>query len=266
MRIKLLSIVLVIIIALAGGCATVDAYSSYSAAFKKTNQITSTEYDTIVKVTVDGQTTKATGNLKIRGINSTVNFVNEMNIDGNRAIQFCDGEYIYVDSGDEKIKFKIGEQPETANRERGEFTMDSFISEFFMLLDASKIKDIKIVEMVTQNIVQEIKKTDISGGTQYDLILAPQLVDELFQSTLQEQLGDANTPECTLKSFTYKATANKDQYLTSITYIIDMDTVFPAELTGESADSTKSIQLEVTLNYVNPGQAAEFDLPSTSGF
>jgi len=267
MKTKLLSIIFIAIIAAAGtACATVDAYTSYSSAFKKTNQITSTEYDTTVKVTVDGQTTEATGNFKIRDITSNVNFINEMYIDGRKSIQFCDGEYIYIDSEDEKLKFKIGEQPENAQRERGDFSMDSYISEFFMLLDASKIKDIKIADMVTQNIVEKIVKTDVSNGTEYELTLAPQLVDEIFESTLKEQLGEANAPTCTLKSFTYKASANKDKYITSITYIIDMDTVFPMELTGESADSTKSIQLEVKLDYVNPGTAAEFSLPSTNGF
>ena len=267
MHLKLIPIVLITaFVAAAVGCATVDAYTGYSSAFKKTNQITSTEYKTSVKVTIDGQTTTATGNFKLRDVATNVNFINEMTIDGQTAVQFCDGQYIYIDSGNEKIKFAIGDQPESTQKERGDFSMNSYVSEFFMLLDASKIKDVKIVEMVTQNIVQKITKTNVSGGTEYDLTLAPQLVDEIFASALNEQLGEANAPTCTLKSFTYKAVANKDNYLTSITYIIDMDAVFPKELTNESADSTKSIQLEMRLDYVNPGQAAEFSLPDTSGF
>ena len=273
MKSKALPVIIIIVVVLLAGIGyfvyAANPYTGYSAAFSKTNKITSTEYDTSVKATIDGDTTTSTGNMKIRDIATNVNFVNEMTIDGQTIMQFCDGEYIYIDNGEQKTKFKIGEKPETNQKERGaggEFNMDYYIQEFSMLLDASKIKDLKIAERFGQNIVEKISKKNVSGGAEYDVTLAPQLVDEVFATVIDEQLGEENAPQCTLKSFSYKAAANKEKYITSITYKIDMDVVFPSGLTGESEDSEKSVQLEVCLDYANPGEKSEFSLPDTSGY
>jgi hypothetical protein len=267
---KALPVILTVIVLLGAGAAyfiySSSAYTGYSEAFNKTSKITSTEYDTAVKATVDGQATTATGNMKIRDITTNVNFINEMDIGGQRVTQFCDGEYIYMDADGQKTKFKIGEKPESNQRERGEFSMDSYIQEFSMLLDASKIKDLKIAEKLSRNIVQKITKESVSAGTEYKVTLAPGLVDDIFQSALDDQLGEASAPQCTLQSFNYTATANQDKYIDSITYYMDMDVVFPAALTGEAADSEKRVELEVTLEYVNPGQPADFTLPGADGY
>lgn len=273
MKSKVLPIIIVIVIVLAAGIGyfvySTSPYTGYSAAFTKSNKINSTEYDTSIKATIDGETTTSTGNMKIRDIATNVNFVNEMTIDGQKITQFCDGEYIYIDNGEQKTKFKIGEKPESNQKERGangDFNMDYYIQEFSMLLDASKIKDLKIAEKFSQNIVEKISKKNVSGGTEYDVTLAPQLVDEVFATVIDEQLGEENSPKCTLKSFTYKAAANKDKFITSITYKIEMDVIFPSSLTGEAEDSEKSVQLEVRLDYTSPGKEAEFSLPDTNGY
>ena len=245
-----------------------NAYTGYATAFGNSTKQTSMEYDTSLKATIDGETTTATGNMKIRDVTTKVNFVNEMTIDGNKIVQFTDGENIYVDDGQSKTKFKIGEQPDTQpmGDEKGGFDMDYYIQEFSILLDASKIKDLKINERLNQNIVQKITKENSGDLVKYDVTLATQLVNDIFDTVISEQLADAVSPKCSLKSFKYTALANKSKLIDSVVYYVDMDVTFPAELTGEASDEKKSVQLELTMKYINPGKPVSFDLPSTSGY
>ena len=272
MKSKLVLIIIITVVAI-GVIVGIIAYSSnaytgYAAAFSNSTKQTSMEYDTSLKATLDGETTTATGNMKIRDIMTKVNFINEMTIDGNKIVQFTDGDYIYVDDGQSKTKFKIGEQPETQPKgdDKGGFSMDYYIQEFSILLDASKIKDLKINERLNQNIVQKITKENAGDNVKYEVTLAPQLVNDIFDTVISDQFADEVSPKCSLKSFKYTALANKSKLMDSIVYYIDMDVTFPAALTGEASDDKKSMQLELTMKYINPGKPVSFDLPSTSGF
>ena len=245
-----------------------NAYTGYAAAFSNSTKQTSIEYNTTLKVVMDGQTTKATGNMKIRDVTTKVNFVNVMYVDDITITQFTDGDYIYVDDGLNKQKFKIGDQPDTQPRgdDKGDFDMNYYIQEFSVLLDASKIKDLKINESFSQNIIEKITKDTSGQNTVYDVVLAAQLVNDIFNTVIDEQFADSASPKCKLNSFNYKAVANSSKLITSVTYNIDMDVTFPAQLTGSGSDSTNNMLLELTMDYVNPGQPCNFDLPSTSGF
>jgi hypothetical protein len=242
-------------------------YSGYSGAFDKTARVNGTEYATEIKMTVDGQTTEATGSFKIRDIATKVNFVNVMSIGGAQVTQFTDGEYIYVDDGQAKSKFKIGEKTQQEQKAPGEFSMDSYIQEFSGLLDASRIKDLKIAEKLDRKIIEKITKKGLpGGGAEYSVTLAAQLVDDIFASVVgSESKGGGADPECSLRSFSYTAAANSDSYIENIVYRIDMDAAFPDALTG-SGGQTKSIQIELAMKVVNPGAPAEFALPDASGY
>ena len=272
MKSKLVIIIVAALVVIGGIIGYVvyssNPYTGYSSAFSNSTKQTSIEYDTAIKINVDGTLTTATGNMKIRDVTTKVNFVNTMVIDGKTVTQFTDGDYIYMDDGSNKTKFKIGEQPDTqpGGDDKGAFSIDRYIQEFSILLDASKIKDLKINERLSQNIIQKITKTGSGSATVYNVTLAPQLVTEIFNTIISEQFADAASPRCTLKSFNYSATANKNNLIESVTYVVDMDVIFPAELTGENSDTQKSIQLELTMDYVNPGQPANFSLPDTSGY
>ncbi|MDR1061044.1 MAG: hypothetical protein LBL83_07520 [Clostridiales bacterium] len=242
-------------------------YSGYSGAFDKTARVNGTEYATEVKMTVDGQTTEATGSFKIRDIATKVNFVNVMSIGGAQVTQFTDGDYIYVDDGQAKSKFKIGEKTQQAQKAPGEFSMDSYIQEFSGLLDASRIKDLKIAEKLDQRIIEKITKKSLAGGgAEYSVTLAAQLVDDIFASVVGSESGGGGAdPSCSLKSFSYTATANGANYIDSIAYRIDLDATFPDALTG-SGDQTRSMQIDLSMKVVNPGAPAEFSLPDASGY
>jgi len=244
---------------------TSSAYTGYAAAFDKSNKITSTEYETSIKMTVDGQTTTATGRFMVRDITTKVNFVNEMDINGIQILQFSDGDYIYVDDGQVKQKFKIGEKVEQTQKEPSAFDLDQYIQEFSGLLDASKIKDLNIAEKLDSKVIEKITKRSITTGTEYTVTLATQLVNELFASIINSEMSGGVNPECTLKSLSYIATENKNGYIDSVAYSVSMEVTFPASLTGSSA-LTVDVDLQLLMKIVNPGTPAQFDLPDTAGF
>jgi hypothetical protein len=260
-------IIAVIVVAAAAAIIyfTSSPYTGYSSAFDKTSKINGTEYETAMKMTVDGQTTTATGSFKIRDITSKVNFVNVMNIDGAQVTQFTDGDYIYTDDGQAKTKFKIGEQVQQTQKEPGRFSIDDYVQEFSGLLDASKIRDLKIVDKLDQKIIEKITKQSVNGGTEYNITLAAQLVNDLFKSIVNSEAQGGVNPDCVLKNFTYTATANGSNYIDGVAYKVDMDVTFPADLTGGDAE-TKNVQLELDMKVVNPGTPADFTLPDTSGY
>ncbi|MDR1532982.1 MAG: hypothetical protein LBS62_12535 [Clostridiales bacterium] len=264
-KIIIAAAVILVIVAAAVVYFTTSAYNGYSGAFDKSAKVNGTEYQTTVKVTVDGQVTTATGNFKIRDITSKVNFLNVMDINGTRVTQFTDGEYIYTDDGQARTKFKIGEKVQQTQKEPGAFDLENYIQEFSGLLDASKIKDLKIAEKLDQRIIEKITKRSVAGGTEYDVTLAAQLVNDIFKSIVNSEAQGGVNPECELKSFAYTAAVNGANYIGGITYKADMDVTFPTALTG-GGDETKSIQLELNLAVVNPGTPASFTLPDTSGF
>lgn len=258
------AVVVVVVIAAAAYFYMSTPYTGYSSAFSNLTKAGSMEYNTNVKITSDGKTTSATGNMKIKGLNGgNVNFINVMNIDGAQISQFSDGKYIYKDNGGEKTKFEIGVQlPQM--EDKGEFNFDYFLKEFSGLLDASKIKELQIADKLDQSIIEKISKKSVGGKTQYDVELAAQLVNNLINSLTNSGEAVGQNPEYKLNSFKYSATANSSKCIDSITYNADLDVTFPASLTG-GADDTKSMQVELTLDITNPGPV-DFSLPDTSGY
>lgn len=236
-----------------------NAYTGYARAFDNTTKTGSLEFDTKVSVTMDGKTTTATGNMRLKDITGNVNFINTMTINGQTITQFCDGENIYQDNGVEQTAFAIGDTPQPT--EKGEFSMDSLVQEFSGLLDASKLKELQIADKLNQNIIQEIKKS----GSTYTVTLAPQLVDDLVASLINATMEESNSPKVAVKSFNYVAN-EANGYIDKITYTADLDITLPAVLTGESGDVTKNVLLQVEMAVVNPGAAVDFELPSSDGY
>ncbi len=263
MRIIIPAVVLIIAIAAALFYFLSSPYSGYSGAFDKTMKAGSMEYELSVSITMDGKQATSAGNMKIRGIGSKVNFINIMNIDGKTITQFTDGDFIYMDDGVVKSKIKIGEKPQ--QQERGEFSAESYIQQFSSLLDAGKIKDLKIAEKIDQKIIQNIEKKSVGGKTEYKVTVAPALVSDILNVIVNSEASGQANPECNMKSFTYGATVNSAGFVDSITYNADMDVKFPAALTGGS-DEAKNVQLTFSLVIVNPGTEVSFTLPDTNRF
>ena len=243
-----------------------DVFTKYSTAFDNTTKIPSMEYNSTVKIMADQQTYTAKANMKVRDITKKVNFINTMDLGNMQVIQFSDGDYIYVNDGNEKTKQKIGARQEPERRERGAFNMDNYIQEFFMLLDANKLRDTKITEKLSQNNVENITENSVSSGYEYDVELTRKYISEIQNAIFNEQVNEPNAPKNTFISFSYKIEATKDEHISGVVYNINFETLFPSILTRENADITKNFQLELRIDYVNPGNPVQFSLPDTSGY
>jgi hypothetical protein len=263
MKLKTIVIILVVLALGAAGALFYlnTPYFSYKTAFGKTLKVGSAEYDTYVSANVDGETITATGNFKMTFDGSDSIFVNIMNIEDRTITQFSDASYVYSDDGQEKMKFKIGDDPNVReDKEDVKFDAEKFTSEFARLLDASKIRDLNILQQVEENIIDKISKKKENGKTVYSIDVSRQLVDGVIESIT----AGAEDVSYTLNEFTYQTTA--DEYVEELRYFADASVTIPGKYTESGEDETKNFVLELTLTAVNPGYPVEIILPDVSEF
>jgi len=265
-KVLIIIIVAVVVIAAAIGVYLIFSggdYSVYTKAFKNTFDVNSMELNTSVKASVDGGSSiTSTGSFMVKDINGNTQFVNDMNMDGRNILQFSDGEFIYTDDGQNKNKVRLGGDPEPKQQERqGEdFSFDAYISEFSSLLDASKIKELNAFEPVAEKFVDKIESSSVNGGKKFIVTLLPAAVDELVDTFLSENLSDKNmSPTIVINSIVYSATVVSN-YISEISFKIDMDITAPGEST------VKRATVDFVINPVNPGQQVRFDLPDTDEY
>ncbi|MDR0491558.1 MAG: hypothetical protein LBH28_09990 [Oscillospiraceae bacterium] len=263
-------IVVIVVIAAAVGAYLIFSgsdYSLYSKAFTKTFDTDSMELNMTVKAEVSGgDKISSTANYKLKGMKSnTTQFINVMDIGDHTITQFSDGQFVYTDDGQNKNKVKLGDQPAEKQQDNksgsGDFSFETYITEFSGLLDASKFKDLNAIEAVAEKYVDKIETATVSGGKQFIVTLLPQAVDDLVDTFLTDNLSNSNsnTPSVKINKVTYTATVSSD-YVTEIVFKIDADVTAP----GES--SAKKVVVDFVIKPANPGKAVSFSLPSTDGF
>ena len=266
--IGIIAIIAIILITVnTAACALFGAYndySTYSSAFNKTFKTDSMELTTIVKASFDDGSANisSTGNFKLKGMNSTPQFINAMTIGGQEVTQFCDGEYVYTDDGASKNKMKLGASAEPQPQQQKQdaaFSYESYISEFSSLIDAGKIKEMNSLEPVAEKYVDKITSKDADGGKQFDVVLLPAIVDELKSKFLNDGATTPNSPTVEVNTITYSVTI-KDGYVAQIAFNFELSITAPGD------DAAKKATVELTLKPVNPGQSVSFDLPNTDGF
>ncbi|MCL2034049.1 MAG: hypothetical protein FWG94_04870 [Oscillospiraceae bacterium] len=237
-----------------------SGYSAYSGAFKKTFNTDSMELNTSVKAVVDGATVSSTGNFKLKGMNTTPQFLNVMTVGGQTVTQFSDGVYIYTDDGQSKNKMEMGATPDPhREKENAQFSMDSYLSEFSSLLDASKIKELNSLEPVAERYVEKISVSNVSGGKRFEVTLLPAAIDELVGTFISEKLSNELSPEVAWKSVVYTATVSNG-YVSEIAFKLNLDVTPPNETV------LRDVTVDFIISPVNPGRPVAFDLPDTSGF
>jgi hypothetical protein len=246
-------------------------YKNYSDAFDNTNQAGSSEYITQIEVTLDDdETYSAEGHMYIRVDEETdsVNFVNYMELEDSTITQFSDGISFYVDDGDAKRKWNLGEtsEPEAELKERGDYNLEDYISQYCELLDANRLRDLQITQKMEQRLIEKTNRSSTSTGYTYVLNVSKQLVENVF-NVVTAYAVDEDEESTTVKvnDFGYEAKADRDNYIYQIIYTIDMDATIPAELTGDEEEE-HHVDIKMVVDIENPGEAVEFDLPSTEGF
>ena len=91
-----------------------------------------------------------------------------MDIDGNKVIQFSDGEYIYTEADGHKTRYAINTKPSAGgdrneveqkdNNSAGSFNTEAFLSEFSSFLEAGKIKELGLLSPIEKNAVSGISE------------------------------------------------------------------------------------------------------------
>lgn len=245
----------------------VDPFTTYTEAFNKVKANGGFDADLSAQLTMDGTTTNATGNFKVDDSGDSTLLLLNATVDGETMTQFSDGEYLYVESRDQKTKYPLGEKQEetpTGNEpsDAPEFSVNDFLKEFASFIEAGKMQEMGLLEPLPSNYVSDTK----ADGNVYHLTVKDQVLTRL-QDTLSGTIavdGESVTAE-DLKDVTYDATI-EDGYVTGLTVGGTMTVTVPAAVSGDSADQTYPLDITITAKFNNPGNAVSITLPSTDGF
>ena len=251
-------------------CGGGDAYNGYASAYNKVTANGGMEAKFNVDLTMDGEDVTSEGDFKLdtSGDNNILYY--EMTTGDNDIIQFSDGEYIYTDMGDKKSKYKLDSKPsggdsgkEETKASSGTFNTSAFLNEFSSFLEAGKIKELGLLSPI-EKAVSSIKKE----GDTYNLTFSDALVKKYLNTLVQNETGKdaAETIQIDeLNDFTYTAT-EKDGVLTGVTYKGTLVVNVPGSLLSSGEDATYDLDMNIDIEFVNPGDSVSIELPSTDGF
>ncbi len=253
-------------------CGGSDAYNDYAAAYNKVTAKGGMEAEFDVSLEMDGEKQNLDGDFKLDTSGTNAVLYYEMNTGDGQVIEFSDGEYMYVDMDDKKIKYSlsgtsISAEPETAQdtkESEGTFNTSAFLSQFSTFMEAGKIRQLGLLSPIEKAAVSKIEK---SGDT-YKLSFSDALVKKYLNILVQNETGksaDETIQINELKDFTYEAT-EKNGMISEIEYKGVLKVDIPGSLLTSGEDTTYDLDLDIKTKFVNPGEALSVELPSTDGF
>jgi hypothetical protein len=236
-------------------------YTVYSRAFRKTFNTDSIELDTGVRVAAGALSASSSGRLRMKDMNATTRFVNEMSVNGQAVTQFGDGEYIYTDDGVEKRRVSAEEIPRaTVGDSGGAFSFDAYINSFAAMLDIGKIRELRALEPIEEKYVESITVLRNGEKRSFEFILIPEAVELIIAAFLNENADDpALAPDVSIVSFSYTVVV-EDGYAAEVAYRLRTEVTPPFET------ASTAVSIDFTLKTVNPGTPVEFSLPPTDGY
>ncbi len=251
-------------------CGGGDDYNGYASAYNKVTANGGMEAKFDVDLTMDGEKVESEGDFKLDTSGSSNILYYEMTTGDNEVIQFSDGEYLYTDMDGKKTKYKLDSRPsgnsdmEQSKDGAGSFETNAFLSEFSSFMEAGKIKELGLLSPIEKAAVSSIKK----DGATYNLSFSDALVKKYLNTLVQNETGksaDETIQIDELKDFTYKATESNGM-LTGVEYGGTLVVNVPASLSSDGEDKTYDLDMDIDIEFVNPGQGVSIDLPSTDGF
>ena len=113
------AVVMLLLSACGGGSSS--NYDKYYAAYSRVGANGCMDADLTVNLEMDDSTKSVTGNFKLdnRDENKTILYL-ELTMDGKTTTQFSDGEYLYTDAQNRKMKYKLGEKIERTKEDTAE--------------------------------------------------------------------------------------------------------------------------------------------------
>ena len=246
-----------------------DAYSEYASAYNKISANGGINADIKATMVMDGETRVYSGNFKVDNKSNILYY--EMTSDGQTTVQFSDGSYLYVQRGNEKIKYALnGEKPAGAQNQRGdapgtavpEFNTSDFLNEFASFLDAGKIRELGLLSAVEK---AAVSKTTKNGDT-YTLDVSESIVKKFINTLAVNQSGNSESVQVKdLQNFKYTVTV-KDGIVTACVYSGDVVIGVPASLMADGNAKEYSMKLTINIDFVNPGTAVTVDIPATDEY
>ena len=252
-------------------CGGGGDYNGYASAYNKVTANGGMEAKFDVDLEMDGEKVESEGDFKLdtSGDNNILYY--EMSTGDNDIIQFSDGEYIYTDMGDAKSKYKLDSQPSGGNQKVEEakestdgFDTTAFLSEFSSFMEAGKIKELGLLSPIEKAAISSIKK----NGDTYELTFSDSLVKKYLNTLVQNETGksaDETIQIDELNDFTYKAT-EKDGVITNVEYSGVLKVNVPGSLMSDGNDAEYDLDMNIDIEFVNPGSSVDVELPSTDGF
>lgn len=247
-----------------------DAHSEYLSAYLNLTENGLIDANINVDLTMDGNTSNYSGNMKIDNNKDIMYY--EMACNGKSIITFTDGAYLYTEVDGEKTKFTLNQnagegQPEPEapqdQQSRPEFTVQDFINNFSSLLEPGKIAQLGLLSPVDKNYVVDTEK----NGNEYTLNIADGLA-QYFLNTVSENASadqEATVTFPSIKDFSYVATV-ENGVVTGVVYSGEMSVHVPGSLMSSDTDADYQLGFTINITFNNPGNEAEFELPSTDGF
>ncbi len=252
-------------------CGGSDVYNDYAAAYNKVTAKGGLEAQFDVSLEMDGEKQDYDGDFKLNTSGSDFTLYYEMNTGDGTIIEFSDGDYIYTETGDKKVKYSLGAssisaEPDTAKEKESSATFDTsaFLNQFSTFMEAGKIKELGLLSPIEKAAISKIEK----DGDTYKLTFSDALVKKYLNTLVQNETGkgaDETIQINELNDFTYEAT-EKNGMISDIVYKGVLKVDVPGSLLTSGEDTTYDLDLVINTTFVNPGEAVEVELPSTDGF
>ncbi len=252
----------VVMAALLGACGTSD-YSGYSDAYEAMAKSGSMDADFVLTIDTEGETVQASGNMKMDVNEGELYF--EMEVGNTAVVQYLKDGILYTDIDGQKSKFSTSGNSESSDRPKTEggteekdneesFALDTFLEELATMLEATKIKEMGLLDPIPESVISEITTQSDSTGKTYTLTLSSNIVDKIFEIMTEEQVSDsANSLSfADMSNFECTMHENSSGVLDAMTYGGTTTVTVPASLNGGEEESFEmDINIEITLN--NPG-------------
>ncbi|MBP0958347.1 MAG: hypothetical protein J5997_13420 [Oscillospiraceae bacterium] len=256
------------------GCGGGGDYEKYASAYKKVSAQGGMEANIDLSLKMDGVTTETDGLFKLDTSNGKNILYYEMDVDGNKIIQFSDGDYIYTEADGHKTRYAMNSKPAmSSDREEAQkkgsdtdstFNTEEFLNEFSSFLEAGKIKELGLLSPIERAAI-----TDISAsGDVYTLSFSDTLVKKYLNIIIanETQSTDGDTLVIDeLNNFSNKVTVTND-IVTKAQYSGTMKVTVPASLMASGTETSYDLDLVIDISFVDPGSAVDITLPSTDGY
>lgn len=124
------SVAAMLLLSACGGGSSSGNYDKYYAAYSRVGANGCMDADLSVNLEMDDSTKSVTGNFKLDNTNDdkTILYL-EVTMDGKTTTQFSDGEYLYTDAQNRKMKYKLGQKIERTKEDTAEAPEEAEIPE-----------------------------------------------------------------------------------------------------------------------------------------